>query len=97
MDDLNTTTETIVQSSYLLRKLEIIFEWAGLDFKQEKCRALIIIKGMVERREILLNGKPITLVQDKPAKYLGKAYNDSLTEKEQIKQFEKKLNRPSRT
>ena len=46
---------------------------------------------MVERREILLNGKPITLVQDKPAKYLGKAYNDSLTEKEQIKQFEKEV------
>ena len=44
MDDLTTTTETIVQSSYLLRKLEIIFDWAGLDFKQEKCRALIIIK-----------------------------------------------------
>ena len=91
MDDLNTTTETIVQTSYLLRKLEIIFEWAGLDFKQEKCRALIIIKGMVERKEILLNGKPITLIQDKPAKYLGKAYNDSLTEIEQIKQFEKEV------
>ena len=91
MDDLNTTTETIVQTSYLLRKLEIIFNWAGLDFKQEKCRALIIIKGMVERREILLNGKPITLIQDKPAKYLGKTYNHSLTEQDQIKQFEKEV------
>ena len=88
MDDLTTTTETIVQTSYLLRKFEIIFDWAGLDFKQEKCRALIIIKGIVERKEILLNGKPITLIQDKPARYLGKTYNDSLTEKEQIKQFE---------
>ena len=38
MDDLNTTTETVVQTRYLLQKLEVIFDWAGLDFKQEKCR-----------------------------------------------------------
>ena len=91
MDDLNTTTETIVQTRHLLIKLQIIFDWAGLGFKTEKCRALIIIKGIVERREILLKGKPITLIQDKPARYLGKTYNDSLTEQEQIKQFEKEV------
>ena len=89
MDDLNTTTETVVQTRYLLQKLQIIFDWAGLDFKQEKCRALVIIKGIVERRDIILNGKPITLLQDNPAKYLGKSYNDSLTEQEQIKQLER--------
>ena len=33
MDDLNTTTETVVQTRYLLQKLEVIFDWAGLDFK----------------------------------------------------------------
>ena len=89
MDDLNTTTETVVQTRYLLRKLQIIFDWAGLDFKLEKCRALVIIKGIIERRDIILNGKPITLLQDNPAKYLGKSYNDSLTEQEQIKQLER--------
>ena len=73
--------------------MEIIFDWAGLNFKQEKCRALIIIKGIVERREIILNGKPITLIQDKPAKYLGKTYDDSLTEQDQIRQFEKEVKR----
>ena len=35
-----------------------------------------------------MNNKPITLLQDNPAKYLGKSYNDSLTEQQQIKQLE---------
>ena len=91
MDDLTTTTETLVQNSYLLQKLGTVFDWAGLDFKQEKCRALVIIKGVVERREVILNNKPITLLQDNPAKYLGKSYNDSLTEQDQIKQLEMAL------
>ena len=88
MDDLNTTTETTVQTRHLLGKLGVIFNWAGLGFKLVKCRALVIIKGIVERRDICLNDKPITLLQDKPTNYLGKAYNGSLTEQEQIKQYE---------
>ena len=97
MDDLNTTTETTVQSKYLLNKLEIIFNWAGLGFKDVKCRALVLIKGKVERRDILLNGKPITLLQDNPAKYLGKSYNGNLTEQEQIKQMEKEVKHTLKT
>ena len=89
MDDLNTTTETTVQTKYLLNKLAVIFNWAGLGFKDVKCRALVIIKGIVERREIILNGKPLTLLQDSPVKYLGKSYDGSLTEQEQAKQIER--------
>ena len=41
MDDLNTTTETTVQTRHLLGKLGVIFNWAGLGFKLVKCRALV--------------------------------------------------------
>ena len=91
MDDLNTTTETTVQTRHLLTKLKVVFDWAGLGFKPEKCRALVIIKGVVVRRDICLGDTPITLIQDKPAKYLGKGYDDSLTEQEHIKQFEQEV------
>ena len=72
MDDMTTTTETIVQTRHLLEKLVDKLNWAGLAAKPEKCRSLIILKGEMVKREILLNGKPITSIQDKPIKYLGK-------------------------
>ena len=89
MDDITTTTETIVQTRELIKKLLEKIEWSGMEAKPEKCRALVIIKGKVVRREININGKPMTLLQDKPIKYLGKIYNGSLNEKAQIEEVEK--------
>ena len=88
MDDITTTTETIVQTRVLIDKLVEKLDWGGLTAKPEKCRALVIIKGKVVRRNIMIKGKPITLLQDKPIKYLGKIYNSSLNEKEQITEVE---------
>ena len=84
MDDITTTTETMVQTSYLLDKLIPKLHWAGLYEKVEKCRALVIIKGEVSSRRIEINGKPIQSIQEEPVRFLGKWYNASLGEKEQI-------------
>ena len=84
MDDITTTTETMVQTSYLLDKLIPKLHWAGLYEKVEKCRALVIIKGQVSSRRIEINGKPIQSIQEEPVRFLGKWYNASLGEKEQI-------------
>ena len=84
MDDITTTTETIVQTSYLLDKLVRKLHWAGLYEKVEKCRALVIVKGEVSSRKIMIQGKPIQSIQDEPVKFLGKWYNANLNEKAQI-------------
>ena len=84
MDDITTTTETIVQTSYLLEKMVKKLNWAGLYEKVPKCRALVIIKGKVSSRKIEINGKAIQSIQDEPVKYVGKWYNASLNEKQQI-------------
>ena len=84
MDDITTTTETMVQTSYLLDKLIRKLHWAGLYEKVEKCRALVIIKGVVSCRKLEINGKPIQSIQDAPVKFLGKWYNANLNEKDQI-------------
>ena len=84
MDDITTTTETIVQTSYLLEKLIKKLNWAGLYEKIPKCRALVIIKGEVSARKIVINGKTIQPIQEEPVKYVGKWYNASLNEKKQI-------------
>ena len=56
------------------------------------CRSLVIWKGKVQRRELFIDGDPITSIQDKPVKYLGKEYKANLVEKDQIAEVEKDLN-----
>ena len=43
-------------------------------------------KGKVVRRNSMI--KPISMLQDKPVKYLGKVYNERLDEKAQIGEIE---------
>ena len=85
MDDIATTTETLVQTKHLLQKLAEKLNWAGLTIKPEKCRSLVIIKGEVRKNTPEIDGKPITSITKKSVKYLGKLYNMSLNEQEQIK------------
>ena len=86
MDDLTTTTETMVQAKYLLEEIASKLNWAGLTVKPEKCRSLVIVKGEISKRTPELNGQPITSITEKPVKYLGKTYNMSMTEKQQIEE-----------
>ena len=91
MDDIVTTTETMVQTSLLVDKLVGKLDYAGLTAKPEKCRSLVIFKGKVVNKHIKIKGKPITQLQEKSIKYLGKTYNASLNEKEQVEAVESQL------
>ena len=48
----------------------------------------MIVKGKVVRRNIIIKGTSISLLQDTPIKYLGKVYNGRVDEKAQIKEIE---------
>ena len=91
MDDINTMTETVPQTNHLLTKLSHKMKWAGLDFRLVKCRSLVIYKGVVQNREIKIDGVAMKSSKDIPAKYLGKKYSQDLQEKEQIKQVEEQV------
>ena len=91
MDDIVTTTETVVQTSLLINKLIGKLDYAGLTVKPEKCRSLVIYKGKVLNKQILIKSKPITQLQEKSIKYLGKTYSASLDEKEQTMAIESQL------
>ena len=85
MDDIATTTETLVQTKYLLDKMAEKLDWAELEVRPEKCRSLVIIDGKLSRRTPTINNKPITSITEKPIKYLGKTYNRTLNDREQTK------------
>ena len=91
MDDIVTTTETVVQTSLLINKLIGKLDYAGLTVKPEKCRSLVIFKGKVLNKQINIKSKPITQLQEKSIKYLGKTYSASLDEKEQTIAIESQL------
>ena len=89
MDDIASTTLNLVCATYLLVKLFRIFKWAGLEGRPEKCRSLVIIKGEVSKKTPTIDGKAITSITEKPVKHLGKEYNKSMNEKDQIEEVMK--------
>ena len=84
MDDINTSTIKVLQSNYLLKDLGAALDWGRMSVKPEKCRSLILLKGVISKRTLQINNNPMTRLQDKPIKYLGKQYNATLTDQQQI-------------
>lgn len=91
MDDIASTTETLVQTRYLLDKLTDKLKWAGLTVKPEKCRSLVVIKGEISERTPCIEGVPITSIKEKSVKYLGKRYTKEMNEQEQTEEVLKEL------
>ena len=89
MDDINTTAETVLQTRYLMLELGRFLSWARLDVKASKSRVLIIRKGKVDRQTVKIQGEAITSILDKPIKYLGKWFNHKLSDKEQVEEAAK--------
>ena len=48
---------------------------------------MVIERGKISTRTMNKEGKPITSTTEKPVKYLGKTYNMSLDEKQQIEEI----------
>ena len=86
MDDVSTTTGTVVQTHHLLKEIARFFDWARLAVKPSKCRVMVIVAGVVKNTQIHWKEHEITSVMEKPIKYLGKEYNHTLTEQQQISQ-----------
>ena len=91
MDDVNTTTRTVTQTHHLLGEISRFFRWGRLFVKPSKCRALVLEKGVARKTPVYWEEEEITSVLTKEIKYLGKEYNYSLTDRQQIEQTMKKL------
>ena len=75
MDDIITRTETVPQKNSLLDSIAKHLQWARLKVKAEKCRSLVIFKGIVQNRTPKIDGETITPIKDKDIKYLRKVYS----------------------
>ncbi|CAC5403064.1 unnamed protein product [Mytilus coruscus] len=83
------TTDTHVHARWVLKALEVTVTWERMAFKQMKSRSLIIRKGRrIHKVELKMQGEVIPSIIDNPIKCLGKGFDDSLSDKNNIRRIE---------
>ena len=88
MDDITVTTERAVGARWILKMLERLVEWSKMKFKARKSRSVVISKGKVqENYQFRIQGEEIPSLRDQPIKCLGKWYQSSLNDQENVKNF----------
>ena len=93
MDDLTiSSTTTHVQAGWEHTTLDATVNWARMKFKPNKSRSLVIKKGKVTKRFILqVQREDIPSIMDRPIKCLGKWYDVSLKDTNNISRTKNQL------
>ena len=95
MDDLNQMSSSVQGDFTLLHRCTTALKWAGLEFRADKSRSIIIIKG--RSMNISPSSDPsdfssfIPSIDTQPVKFLGHIIDGSLTDKKSIEELEAKL------
>ncbi|XP_076155564.1 uncharacterized protein LOC143138951 [Alosa pseudoharengus] len=85
MDDLTITTTTHVQARWILKTLGAVASWARMAFKPRKSRSMVIRRGkLTEAFELHVQGEQIPTIRENPIKCLGKWYDDTLSDRNNI-------------
>ena len=92
MDDLTLTAKTHIQARWMLSALEEAATWSRMRFKPRKSRALVIRKGQPTKKfNLTVQGEDIPSIMDSPIKCLGKWYDATLQDGNNIKRIKNQL------
>ena len=91
MDDMTITTKTVIEGRWTLEELGKLIDWARMKFKAAKSRSLVIQKGKVTKKTFYVTGERIPTVSENPVKCLGKQFDATLGDKENMKNVEQQL------
>ncbi len=86
MDDMTILTTTAACTRRLLGKLQENIKWARMKIKPNKSRSISIVKGQLKNVKFCIGDDPIPTVSEQPVKSLGRWYNASLRDKDQVQQ-----------
>lgn len=90
MDDLTITTSSHVQARWILKTLGDVASWARMVFKPKKSRSIVMRKGKVtDAFKLHVQGEEIPTIRENPIKCLGKWYDDTLGDRNNISKTEK--------
>ncbi|XP_045174487.2 uncharacterized protein LOC123535800 [Mercenaria mercenaria] len=83
MDDMTVTTESHIQTRWILKVLDKTITWARIQFKPAKSRCLIVKKGKVMNKfKLFIQDEEIPALANNPIKCLGKWFDSSMTDKD---------------
>ena len=100
MDDLNIMSSTICGAKTLLSRCAIALNWAGLTFRADKSRSIVIIKGRSMNNTSFSVSSPrelsdftsfIPSIHPRPVKFLGRIIDGSISDRKFLDELEKKL------
>ncbi|XP_045195004.2 uncharacterized protein LOC123550644 [Mercenaria mercenaria] len=92
MDDLTVSTKTHIQARWVLSALDEAATWARMKFKAKKSRSLVIRKGQTTKKfNLQVQGEDIPFIVDSPIKCLGKWYDASLKDANNIQRIKNQL------
>ena len=100
IDDLNIMSSTICGAKTLLSRCTIALNWAGLTFRADKSRSIVIIKGrsvnttpfsVSSPRELSDFTSFIPSIHSRPVKFLGRIIDGSISDRKSLDELEKKL------
>ena len=100
MDDLNLMSSSVPGAHTLLQCCTTALKWAGLEFRADKLRSIVIIKGWSMKTtpfSVSPSSDPSDFssltpsIHTQPVKFLGRIADSSLTDRKSIKELEAKL------
>ena len=100
MDDLNIMSSTVCGAKTLLSRCTIALKWAGLTFRADKSRSIVITKGRSMNTTPFSVSSPkepsnftsyIPSIHSKPVKFLGGIIAGSISDRKSLDELEKKL------
>ena len=100
MDDLSLMSNSVSGTQQLLKKCTEALTWAGMSFRADKSRSIVIIKGRSMNTTPFKVNEPssptdfscfIPAIQSNPIKFLGRVIDWSLSDRKSVKEMEDKL------
>ena len=97
MDDLTLTTATHVQARWMLAALTDVASWVRMKFKAVKSRSLVTKKGQTtESFKLYVQNEEIPSIVANPIKCLGKGFDASLHDRDNVRERERQIEVASR-
>ena len=91
MDDIDLMSESVSGVQTLLSRCSTALKWAGMDFRCDKCRSIVIIKGKTVITDEDSFQPSIPSIHAMPIKFLGRIIDGSISDKNSIDEIETKL------
>ena len=100
MDDINLMSSSVKGTQTLLERCAEALTWAGMDFRAEKSRSLVIVKGRSLQTTPFFVSPPknatdfsvyIPSIHSQPLRFLGRIIDGSMSDRKSIDELKQKL------